>query len=30
MSLDYRKEPQPPLTGEDARWARDLLRGYRG
>jgi hypothetical protein len=27
LSLDYRKEPQPPLAGEDAKWARDLLRG---
>lgn len=30
LSLDYRKEPQPPLEGEDAKWARDLLRGRRG
>lgn len=26
-SVDYREPPQPPLEGEDARWARDLLRG---
>jgi hypothetical protein len=26
-SVDYRKEPQPPLEGDDAKWARQLLRG---
>jgi hypothetical protein len=26
-TLDYRKEPQPPLKGDDAKWARELLRG---
>jgi hypothetical protein len=26
-SVDYRKAPQPPLEGEDAKWARELLRG---
>ncbi len=30
LTLDYRQEPQPPLKGEDARWARDLLRGRGG
>jgi hypothetical protein len=29
-SVDYRKEPQPPLAGDDAKWARELLRGSRG
>ncbi len=29
MSIDYRKEPQPPLEDDDARWARELLRGRR-
>jgi hypothetical protein len=27
MSVDYRKPPQPPLEGDDAKWARELLRG---
>ena len=26
-SVDYRKPPQPPLQGDDAKWARELLRG---
>jgi hypothetical protein len=26
LSLDYRQDPQPPLEGEDAAWARKLLR----
>ncbi len=26
-SLDYNKDPDPPLEGADARWARDLIRG---
>lgn len=26
MTVDYRKEPEPPLAGDDAKWARDLLR----
>jgi hypothetical protein len=26
MSVDYRKPPQPPLEGDDAKWARELLR----
>jgi hypothetical protein len=30
VSVDYRKEPQPPLEGDDAKWARELLRGRRG
>jgi hypothetical protein len=30
MSVDYRKEPHPPLQGDDAKWARELLRGRRG
>ncbi len=29
-SVDYRKPPQPPLDGDDARWARELLRGRGG
>jgi hypothetical protein len=29
-SVDYRKDPQPPLQGEDAKWARELLRGRGG
>jgi hypothetical protein len=29
LSLDYRKEPQPPLAGDDAKWARELLRRRR-
>ena len=29
-SVDYRKPPQPPLEGDDARWARELLRGRGG
>ena len=24
--LDYRREPDPPLTGPDAKWAAKLLR----
>jgi hypothetical protein len=27
MSVDYRKPPQPPLEGDDAKWAREFLRG---
>jgi hypothetical protein len=30
VSVDYRKEPHPPLEGDDAKWARELLRGHRG
>jgi Protein of unknown function (DUF4058) len=26
VSVDYRKPPRPPLEGDDAKWARDLLR----
>ena len=26
MSVDYRKEPRPPLEGEDAKWAWELLQ----
>ena len=26
VTLDYRKDPRPPLEGSDAKWARDLLR----
>jgi hypothetical protein len=26
-SVDYRKAPNPPLEGADAKWARELLRG---
>jgi len=28
-SVDYRKDPQPPLTAADAKWAKELLRGHR-
>lgn len=28
-SVDYRKPPQPPLEGDDAKWARELLRGHK-
>src|SRR6516165_11249254 len=27
VSVDDRKPPQPPLEGDDAKWARELLRG---
>jgi hypothetical protein len=27
LSVDYRKEPHPPLQGDDAKWARELVRG---
>jgi hypothetical protein len=30
VSLDYRKEPLPPLEGDDAEWARALLREHGG
>jgi hypothetical protein len=30
VSVDYGKEPDPPLEGDDARWAREMLRGRRG
>jgi hypothetical protein len=30
LSLDYRQDPQPPLEGEDADWARELLRNAGG
>jgi hypothetical protein len=30
LSLDYRKDPDPPLEGDDAKWARELLRRQRG
>ena len=30
VTLDYQKDPQPPLQGDDATWARELLRGRRG
>jgi len=29
ISVDYRREPQPPLADEDAKWARELLVGRR-
>jgi hypothetical protein len=29
MTVDYRKEPQPPLEGEDASWAKELVRKTR-
>ena len=30
VSVNYRKDPQPPLEGEDAAWAKELLRSRRG
>jgi hypothetical protein len=27
VSVDYSQPPEPPLAGEDAKWARELLRG---
>ncbi len=27
LSLDYRTPPQPPLEGDDGKWAMELLRG---
>jgi hypothetical protein len=30
MSLDYRKDPLPPLEAGDAKWARELLRRRSG
>jgi hypothetical protein len=30
MSVDYRKPPRPPLEGDDAKWARELLRRRGG
>ena len=26
LTLDYREPPEPPLTGEDAKWADELLK----
>ena len=26
LSVDYRREPEPPLNAEDAAWADELLR----
>ena len=26
LTLDYRREPAPPLTGADKKWAEKLLR----
>jgi hypothetical protein len=28
LSIDYRREPEPPLSGEDAAWADALLRAH--
>lgn len=28
-SVDYRKPPEPPLAGDDEKWARDLVRPRR-
>jgi hypothetical protein len=28
-SVDYRKEPDPPLQGDDAKWAKEFLRARR-
>jgi hypothetical protein len=30
MSVDYRREPQPALEGDDAKWAGELLRRRGG
>ena len=30
LSVDYRKTPEPPLKGDDAKWARNLLRNRSG
>jgi uncharacterized protein DUF4058 len=30
VSVDYRKAPRPALEGDDAKWARELLRGRGG
>jgi hypothetical protein len=30
VTVEYRKDPQPPLEGDDAKWARDLLRRRGG
>src|SRR5437867_3153667 len=30
VSVDYRTDPQPPLKGNDAKWARELRRGRGG
>jgi hypothetical protein len=27
MSVDYHKDPQPVLQGDDVKWTRELLRG---
>jgi hypothetical protein len=27
LAIDYSQPPQPPLSGEDTRWAEMLLRG---
>jgi hypothetical protein len=29
ITVDYRKDPQPPLQGDDAKWAREVLCGRR-
>lgn len=29
LSIDYRKEPSPPLKGADGKWAKDLLKRHR-
>ncbi len=26
VSIDYRREPEPPLSADDAAWADELLR----
>src|SRR5262249_54748786 len=30
VSVDYRKELEPPLAGNDAKWARELVRKTAG
>lgn len=29
QTIDYGRPPRPPLDGEDARWAEELLKGFR-
>jgi len=30
VSVDYSKDPRPPLKEDDAVWAKELLRRYEG
>ena len=29
VTVDYRKPPHPPLEWDDAKWAKELLRGQK-